>query len=380
MRFSSALFAACGALCIAPMLAFSPTARADLLVTARASQAVLRYDELTGEYLGDFISQADGGLVLPVGIRRGPDGHMYVSDQGLNQIRRYNGVTGQFIDVFASGPQLNEPTDFRFGSDGKLYVANFADGKIQQFDGQTGAFIKTFASVQDGVFSSLQFGPDNNLYVSDFLNNAVFKFNGTTGASMGQFASHFSLSGPGGLAFGPDNMLYVSSIFNSSLLRFDSTTGAYVDNLFTADAADFISGLLFDREGNLLVATLGGNTILKLSIDPPANLGIFASGGGLELPAQMLLRTPADANDDRLVDGADYVVWANHFQKSGNPAQGDFNGDGFIDGADYVVWANHFSSTASSVARAAMLVPEPATFAMALVGLLSLAALVRRPR
>lgn len=375
----SRLICRAGLLLVAVFMS-SSAAFGDLLVTARTSGAVLSFDEETGAFLDNFIAPGSGGLVQPVGVRRGPDGHMYVTDQVTNKVLRYNGVTGAYIDTFVAA-QLDQPTELRFGADGNLYVANFGSGKVQQYNGTTGAFIKTFASAPDAVFSSMQFGPDGNLYVSDFNSNAVLKFNGTTGASMGTFATA-GLSGPGGLLFGPNNQLFVSSIFDSKIMRYNATTGASLGTFY--DGADdlFISGLLINRQGQLLATTLGGNNVLKINIDPPKFAGVAASGGGLELPAQLLLLTYGDANDDGKVDGADYVDWANHYKKAGNPAQGDFDGNGIIDGADYIIWANNYtgSKLSGTVVAAAMAVPEPSSFALALVGLLTWGTLASRFR
>jgi hypothetical protein len=84
--------------------------------------------------------------------------------------------------------------------------------------------------------------------------------------------------------------------------------------------------------------------------------------------------TPGDANFDGVVDGADYTIWADHFQQSGQKWEtGDFNQDGIVNGADYTIWADHFAPGA-----AALPVPEPASFSLALIG--ALATLATRSR
>ncbi|MBX7072022.1 MAG: dockerin type I repeat-containing protein [Pirellulales bacterium] len=76
--------------------------------------------------------------------------------------------------------------------------------------------------------------------------------------------------------------------------------------------------------------------------------------------------TPGDANLDGQVDGADYTIWADHFQSVGSLSEGDFNRDGQVDGADYTIWADHFMPASAGV----LPIPEPSTW------LLSLAALI----
>jgi hypothetical protein len=119
---------------------------------------------------------------------------------------------------------IGAPTDLVFGPDGNLYVATIV--QVQRFDGATGQFLDVFASGGTGsALFALAFGPDGNLYVSDNLGNEVAKFDGDTGARLAGFRECGS---PLGLAFGPDGLLYVSC-GRASIVRLDPTTGAVVD-------------------------------------------------------------------------------------------------------------------------------------------------------
>jgi outer membrane protein assembly factor BamB len=91
-----------------------------------------------------------------------------------------------------------------FGSDGNLYVSSLLTDQVKRFNGTTGAFIDNFASGAglDGP-DGLVFGPDGNLYVSSFLTDQVKRYNGATGAFIDNFASGGGLDGPSGLVFTP---------------------------------------------------------------------------------------------------------------------------------------------------------------------------------
>jgi hypothetical protein len=54
---------------------------------------------------------------------------------------------------------------------------------------------------------------------------------------------------------------------------------------------------------------------------------------------------PGDANDDEVVDIADYPYWINNYFTTtpGGPQYGDFNDSGFVDGLDLIIWFNNYS-------------------------------------
>lgn len=66
-----------------------------------------------------------------------------------------------------------------------------------------------------------------------------------------------------------------------------------------------------------------------------------------ELILNILGTLYGDANLDRSVDGADFVLWNTHKFQPGGWQAGDFTCDGIVDGSDFVVWnANKFQSGA----------------------------------
>ena len=113
----------------------------------------------------------------------GPDGNLYVSSAVTDNVLRYDGTTGAFIDVFASGGGLDRPGGLVFGPDGNLYVGNIEPDNVLRYDGTTGAFLDIFAS-GGGLINplGLDFGPDGNLSVASSGAQNVLRYNGTTGA------------------------------------------------------------------------------------------------------------------------------------------------------------------------------------------------------
>ena len=76
------------------------------------------------------------------------------------------------------------------------------------------------------------------------------------------------------------------------------------------------------------------------------------------------------ANGDKVVDGADYTIWADHFLQTTKfgAVVGDFTANRFVDGADYTVWADNYAPAPLDSA----VVPEPSTLAYACLGIVAL--------
>jgi Concanavalin A-like lectin/glucanases superfamily len=197
---------------------------------------VLRFNAATGALIDVFVPIGSAGLLGPFGLAFGPDGNLYLSDVGRPAvaglpIRRYSGLTGAPIGtgIFASSPDLNHPTDIIFGPDGNLYVANDGGNSILRFNGTTGAPFPSAGNT--GAFfvaagsaglvrpAHLVFGSDGSLLVSSPSLGSIFRYDGTTGVFLNIFAS---LAGVDGLLFGPDGKLYATATPGSTY-RFNGT-------------------------------------------------------------------------------------------------------------------------------------------------------------
>ncbi|HZZ72809.1 MAG TPA: NHL repeat-containing protein [Pirellulales bacterium] len=278
-------------------------ARADLLVSDYTSGKILRYDQTTGAFLGVLadISQQSGGFAQAVGLQLGPDGRLWVSDQLNDKVLRYDLPSGAYHDTVISSDTAG-PSDLQFSSDGNLYVANFNGGNpISQFS-PTGAYLGSFTSggIANGSPSGI-FGPDGNLYVSDYQGGGgaqVIRYQGPSGATPGALldgGNGFTdpahpMQGPTGMLFLPNGNLLVDSNSNSLIFEFDPT-GAYITN-FSTGTATFPGSMLLGTDGSLWVAEEGAGGIYRYDLSAGnfgAPLGIFAFGGGLVVPSQMLL-------------------------------------------------------------------------------------------
>ena len=241
--------------------ASSQASTPDLFVTSRFTDEVLRYDGDTGTFLGVFAS--GGGLSNPVGLTFGPDGHLYVASANNNRVLRYHGTTGAFLRIFASGNAIAGTRNLNFGPDGHLYVASGSANRIVRYNGQTGTWMGTFT--QGGNLqgpTSFTFGPDGDLYVGSVLNDLVLRYDGKTGAFLGNFITT-NVDGPHDVAFGPDGRFYVTSANRRLVQVFDPVTGVFVENLLFDPALSFPLGIQWNGAGHLYIANQGRNDVRR---------------------------------------------------------------------------------------------------------------------
>ncbi|MGE3183007.1 MAG: hypothetical protein AB7N71_15380, partial [Phycisphaerae bacterium] len=77
-----------------------------LLVTSRGTNQVLRFDYLSGNYVGEAVAANAGGLSAPTGMARAPDGTLLVASFGTNNIKRFaadGSFLSDFVAAFAGG-------------------------------------------------------------------------------------------------------------------------------------------------------------------------------------------------------------------------------------------------------------------------------------
>jgi DNA-binding beta-propeller fold protein YncE len=209
----------------------------NLFVTSQLDKTVREYNGATGAFVK--VAASGGALGDPLGLVFGPDGNLLVSDGQTNQVKEYDSTTGAFIKVFAS-TDLDGPEGMTIHQ-GVLYVttSNPPQG-IQQFDAATGVNTGHFVpSLVNASPRDVKVNPANNrLYVLYYNAATVETFDLTTKASFGLLMPAGTPLGSGGLytpsamAFGPDGNLYISGgTFGGNLgvRRYNPATGAFID-------------------------------------------------------------------------------------------------------------------------------------------------------
>jgi hypothetical protein len=125
-----------------PLNVYTMRGTGDLLVADGAR--INRYNKNTLAFVSTFVSAGAGGLGTFFHTTFGPDGNLYIADTSHNQVLRYNGATGAFMDVFVSS--IFSPDGLTFGNDGNFYAIsgnNVNQQSVLKFNGTTGALIGT---------------------------------------------------------------------------------------------------------------------------------------------------------------------------------------------------------------------------------------------
>lgn len=279
---------------------------ATLLVTSQLDKTVREYNGSTGAFVR--VAASGGALGDPIGVVIGVDGNLLVSDGQTNDVKRYDRATGGFIDVFAS-TNLASPTGMTVHNN-VLYVAssNLPQG-VQRFNAATG--------VNTGHFSPSLTNPsprdvkvstaNNRLYVLYYNAATVETFDLATMASLGLLMPPNDLVASGGLytpsamAFGPDGNLYISGgTFGGNLgvRRYNPTTGAFIDFFANTGSDLYVPiGITFGPDSNLYVSTQNAANVMRFNYPTGAFMDFFVpdGGGGLTAPFHLTFGTDLSA-------------------------------------------------------------------------------------
>jgi hypothetical protein len=319
------------------ILVVTPLLLMGSLCDAKADPDLLVVNWFRGVDLLDLTTTALTGSFTEgtQGIAHGPDGNLYISDGGTNQVVRYDGASGALLGAFTSGATFNGPTGLVFG-EGSLYVSDYWNNRVLQFDGVTGAFKSVFyqgngffaptglalsqgvlyvgnwfggvemfdTATSDylggfasgtGVVEQIDFGPDGDIYVADGGSNEVRRYDSATLADQGAFTSGIKMNGTNGFAFAQDGDLYVADYWNNRVLQFDGVTGAY-KSLFYQGGSFFAPTFVLAHTFQSAIGTSLTVPATRCSIGKASQLKAILKGSG---------KTPvSDQPVDFMVDGA----------------------------------------------------------------------------
>lgn len=267
------------------------TASADLLVSGTEFNVIYRFHETTGEYLGNLLGPGDG-LDGPVGMRVGPDGKLYIANQGSGAIQRYDFATG-VLSTFANTGFA--PSDIQFSSTGELLTTDYFGSEVYRFDLATGDNLGAFTKNGSLFSPTNMLFHDGLLYVSSLFSSEVQRFDAITGEYFDTFVSAASggLDFPAGISIGPDGHLYVSSVNNNKIIRYDGATGAPLDPVPLLEIPFFFPTDNLWQGDDLYLLSAGGAGVYKFDGENAIPFAFIEDGEGnsvyMGISGQMLI-------------------------------------------------------------------------------------------
>ena len=284
-------------------------AQAALLVSSSGDSSIKQYDDVTGQYIRDFVPSGSGGLSNPQGLAIGLNGNLFVSSQRTNSIKEYSGTTGEYIGDFVSFDDgLRSPIGLTFAEDGSLFVAgdtpvpsdNVLRSGFFQYDGNTGELLNSVVTgargFSPGPVDIAVGGTNNNVFFSEsrrgFTPGGIRGYDLTTNNYTGLDVGPSPLSSlpfePQGLALEGNNLFFT----NRREVGLIDLANNRVDSFFVDQNSGGLSGaigLTVGEDSNLYVSSSGTNSIKKYNGGTGDFLGDFvASGsGGLSSPTYL---------------------------------------------------------------------------------------------
>lgn len=260
-----------------------------VLVSSRGENAVKLYD-IDGNYLSDFVSPGDGGLNTTEDILFHPDGSVLVTGFNNSSIKRYNGISGEYIQDFSNGYTLNGPSKMAVGPDNYIYVTQWGSNNVKtvRFD-MDGNFVDEFTSIVTPRGLGQEWDADGNYYVAIFSqsgsNGTVEKFD-SSGNFLETFIDSDVLQGPTSIWWDDNGDMLVEDWTAGVVRRYDSE-GNYLNNFISGMANP--EGISFLPNGNILIGDWGSDNVRMFS-NTGSSLGVFASGNGLTDPNSVKVR------------------------------------------------------------------------------------------
>ena len=122
-----------------------------------------------------------GAILVGVGQTRagecGAVGDLYVTNGDRDNILQFDSATGDFVCIFASGPELDGPDDLVWAPNGHLWVLGvLGTPAVIEYDGQTGQFRRFVVPPAETPPLSLVFslgGPFGNFFFPSPVDNII---------------------------------------------------------------------------------------------------------------------------------------------------------------------------------------------------------------
>ena len=220
-----------------------PRPPSTLFVTDRGGDSILRYDGVTGQFEDVFASGLASRIDRPSSVRLGPSGHLYLAGFGRGDVVRFDIESGAMMDVFYwDTTLLEEPVELLFRGDDLVVLGNDTQNAV--VIGADGKATRSFGYPDMRAAHDFVMSPDEStVYVATDthpqLGSALQVWDAASGAMVHHFATASELAAATSVALGGDGLLYTCDYERNQILRFDPQTGT-----LAGIVVDATSGLL----------------------------------------------------------------------------------------------------------------------------------------
>jgi len=220
-------------------------------------------------------------FVTPWGVAIGPDGLVYVTDEGNNRIQKFN-PDGTYVGEWATGLDTN-PVGIAIDATGVVYVALHHVHQIAKFT-TSGVLLGVFGSgdpgpAQIGYPVGIALGPDR-VYVASSYYNRVQVF-----TQSGSYVGGWQVPFPYGVELDAAGDVYVSS-YSTWVVYKSTSTGSPLGTIGSPGSGDgqffYPVSMAFDTAGNLFVIDGDNDRVQEFSSGGAflCNWGSSGTGSG----------------------------------------------------------------------------------------------------
>jgi streptogramin lyase len=194
----------------------------------------------------------------PAGITAGPDGNLWFTENGANQVGKVTparAVTAYAIPTFNS-----QPEGITAGPDGNLWFVEHSGNKVGQLT-PAGALTEYPLPTANSQPEGITAGPDGNLWFTEYDGNKVGKI--TPAGAVTEYPIPTASSRPWGITLGPDGNLWFTEAGASKVGKV--TPAGAVTEFSVPTAASAPVGIAAGPDGNLWFVEEFGNKVGRIT-------------------------------------------------------------------------------------------------------------------
>ncbi len=232
-----------------------------VLVVNYGANTLNRFDDSSGNFLGTLATSTQG-LDAPNFMYQLPNGQLLVSNGNGNNIVKLNPYTGAALGSFGSG--LNFPEQIKLGPNGYLYLANQGAANLKVYD-TNGNLISTLTDSRITAPNGIGFDKLSNMYISNNqTGGSIYKYttNGSTLNYVSILKTYPLSETPRGIAMlGNDLYVNVITANGARVEKFTNSTGTPSTFVTLPTGANPYAGIVWGPDGRLYIANYGQNQV-----------------------------------------------------------------------------------------------------------------------